>query len=167
MINLQPTRKIMSTQTSDLAIRKLLNKIMLSEREILMKTRGVFKYVTSCYYKDTCSTKNDLVQVGYLDTEDNIVFNEPNEDYVSNPDKLVRYLPGFWVRGYRSCEEYLPNLDIRGNGVELREVISEYSIGYSPSIYSGSPKVPYSVIGYLDDDGALIYYDQIVSKGTN
>lgn len=137
---------------------------MKQETEILMKTRGVFKYVTSCYYKDTYSTKNALVQVGYLDLDDNIVFNEPVEKSVDKPDTLVRYLPGFMVRGYRSCEEYIPSINIKGGGTEIREVISEHTIGYSPSTYGNSPKVVYSVIGYLEDDGELIYYNQIANK---
>lgn len=133
------------------------------EQEILMKTKGVFKYVTSCYYKDNFSTKNELVQVGYLDLDDNIVFNEPDKKLVSKPDTLVRYLPGFMVKGYRSCEEYVPSTNIKGGGTEIREVISEHTIGYSPSTYGSSPKVTYSVIGYLEDDGELIYYDQITN----
>lgn len=135
-----------------------------TEQEILMKTRGVFKYVTSCYYKDNTSTKNALVQVGYLDLDDNIVFNEPDREFIGKLDTLVRYLPGFWVRGYRSCEEYVPSIYIKGGGTEVREVISEHIIKYSPSTYGSSPKVVYSVIGYLEDDGELIYYNQIANK---
>ena len=135
-----------------------------TEQEILMKTRGVFKYVTSCYYRDTYSTKNALVQVGYLDLDDNIVFNEPDTEFIGKPDILVRYLPGFMVKGYRSCEEYVPSNNIKGGGTEIREVISEHIIGYSPSTYGTSPKVIYSVIGYLEDDGELIYYNQIANK---
>jgi hypothetical protein len=137
------------------------------EKEILMKTRGVFKYVTSCYCKDNTSTKNALVQVGYLDLDDNIVFNEPDKEFVGKPDTLVRYLPGFMVRGYRSCEEYVP-ITKSHNGKdtrEIKEVISNSKvIHYCPSTYGSSPKVTYSVIGYLNEDGELIYYNQIVSK---
>jgi len=152
------------------------------EKEILMKTRGVYKYVTSCYYKDSSSTKNALVQVGYLDLNDNMVFNssetrsenEPDTEFVESadlllgekPDTLVRYLPGFMVRGYRSCEEYVPitNSHNGKDTKEINEVISQNTIQYSPSTYSSSPKVPYSVIGYLNDDGELIYYNQIANK---
>jgi len=137
------------------------------EQEILMKTRGVFKYVTSCYYKDNFSTKNALVQVGYLDLDDNIVFNEPDEEYVGKPDTLVRYLPGFMVRGYRSCEEYIPitNSHNGKDTKEIKEVISNSSvIHYNPSAYGNSHKVTYSVIGYLNEDGELVYYNQIANK---
>ncbi len=134
------------------------------EKEILMRTRGVYKHVTSCYYKDTYSTKNALIQVGYLDLDDNIVFNEPDTEFIGKSDTLVRYLPGFMVRGYRSCEEYVPSNPVKGGGTEIREVISEHTIGYSPSTYGSSPKTIYSVIGYLEDDGELIYYDQIANK---
>jgi len=137
------------------------------EQEILMKTRGVYKYVTSCYYKDNTSTKNALVQVGYLDLDDNIVFNEPDKEFVGKPDTLVRYLPGFMVRGYRSCEECVPITNSH-NGKdtrEINEVISNSSvIHYSPSTYGSSPKVTYAIIGYLNEDGELVYYNQIANK---
>jgi hypothetical protein len=138
-----------------------------SEQEILMKTRGVFKYVTSCYYKDNTSTKNALVQVGYLDLDDNIVFNEPDKEFVGKPDTLVRYLPGFMVRGYRSCEEYVPiaNSYNGKDTKEINEVISNNSsIQYCPSSYGNSPRITYAVIGYLSVDGELVYYNQIASK---
>lgn len=134
------------------------------ERDILKKTRGVFKYQTSCYFKDHTSSKNELVQVGYLDLDDDIVFNEPDEEYVSTPDKLVRYLPGFMVKGYRSCEEYIPKSPKTKESVEIREVLSENTIQYTPSTYGSSPRVTYSVIGYLGDNEELIYYNEIVDK---
>lgn len=144
---------------------KIQNKIVQNkiEQEILMKTRGVFKYRTSCYAKSDISTRNEFVQIGYLDLYDNIVFNEPDEEYVEHPDRLVRYLPGFWVKGYNSCQEYLPDKDIKGGGIEVKEVISEFTIKYSPNCYSNN-KVIYSVIGYLNDDNQLVYYEQIVNK---
>ena len=136
------------------------------EQEILMKTRGVFKYVTSCYYKDNTSTKNALVQVGYLNLDDNIVFNEPDTEFIGKPDTLVRYLPGFMVRGYRSCEEYAPifNSSSSKDTKEIKEVISQNIIQYSPSSYGNSPRIVYSVIGYLNDEGELVYYNQIANK---
>ena len=136
------------------------------ERDILKKTRGVFKYVTSCYFKDHSSSKNELVQVGYLDLEDNIVFNDVDEEHIGNPDKLIRYLPGFMVRGYRSCEEYIPVTNSY-NGTdtkEINEVISSNTIQYCPSNNFSSPRVTYSVIGYLNDDEELVYYNAIVDK---
>lgn len=146
-----------------------LDKAMMlieMEKEILMKTRGVFKYVTSCYYKDNTSTKNALVQVGYLDLDDNIVFHEPDTEFVGKPDTLVRYLPGFMIQGYRSCEEYVPitNSHSGRDTKEINEVISQNTIQYSPSTYGTAPRVTYSVIGYLDDDGELICYNQIANK---
>jgi len=136
------------------------------ERDILKKTRGVFKYRTSCYFKDHTSSKNELVQVGYLDLDDNIVFNEPDEEYIAIPDTLIRYLPGFMVKGYRSCEEYvsITNSYNGKDSKEIREVISSETIQYDPSTYGSSPRVTYSVIGYLDDNEALVYYNQIVDK---
>jgi len=136
------------------------------ERDILKKTRGVFKYVTSCYFKDHSSSKNELVQVGYLDLEDNIVFNGSDDEWIGDPAKLVRYLPGFMVIGYHSCEPYIPvtNSHNGKDNKEIREVISSNTIQYSPSSISSSPKVTYSVIGYLDDNDEVVYYNQIVDK---
>lgn len=116
--------------------------------------------MTSCYFKDNTSSKNELVQVGYLDLDDDIVFNEPDEDYVKDETKLIRYLPGFMVKGYHSCEEYIPKKE----SVEIREVISENTIQYNQNPYDSSPKVTYSVIGYLGDNEELIYYNEIVDK---
>lgn len=130
------------------------------EQDILIKTRGVFKYRTSCYFKDNTSGKNELVQVGYLDLDDDIVFNEPNEEYVKDETKLIRYLPGFMVKGYRSCQEYIPKKE----SVEIREVISENTIQYNLSTIVSSSRVTYSVIGYLGDNEELIYYNEIVDK---
>lgn len=146
--------------------KKEIEEKRMIKQEILMKTRGVFKHVTSCYYKDNTSTKNALVQVGYLDLDDNIVFNEPDEEFVGKPDILVRYLPGFMVRGYRSCEEYVPitNSHNGKDTKEINEVISQNIIQYSPSTYGNSPKVIYSVVGYMNDNGELIYYNQIANK---
>jgi len=131
------------------------------EKDILKKTRGVFKYRTSCYFKDHTSSKNELVQVGYLDLDDNVIFNEPDEEYIVDPSKRIRYLPGFMVKGYHSCEEYIPN---KSDSVEIREVISENTIQYSPSTYGSSPRVTYSVIGYLGDNEELIYYNAVVDR---
>lgn len=135
-------------------------KRMNQEQEILMKTRGVFKYVTSCYYYHDTSSKNEFVQVGYLDLEDNIVFSAVDISYVEDENKLIRYLPGFWVRGYNSCQEYLTSKDTK----EIKEVISSTSIKYSPSYNSSNNKTHYSVIGYLNDKGELVYYNQIANK---
>jgi len=134
------------------------------EKDILKKTRGVFKYVTSCYFKDSTSSKNELVQVGYLDLEDNIVFNESDDEWIGDPTKLVRYLPGFMVRGYHSCEPYISIINSHNgkDNKEIREVISSNTIQYCYS--SNSPRVTYSVIGYLNDEEELIYYNSIVDK---
>ena len=132
------------------------------EQKMLSQVRGVFKYRTksnSKGYSNYTSSKYDLVQVGYLDLEDNIVFNEVQKP-VSESDQysITRYLPGFHIRQYRNCEEYVFELD---SNKQIKEVISSEIVEYSSGSYS-SKKETYSVIGFLNDENQLIHYDQII-----
>lgn len=133
------------------------------EQKMLSQVRGVFKYRTksnskaySCY----TSKKYDLVQVGYLDLEDSIVFNPIIQRPVSEPSpySITRYLPGFHVRQYRNWEEYIPELD---SNKEIKEVISSEIVEYSSGNYSSKKEI-YSVVGFLNNENQFIHYDQII-----
>jgi len=133
------------------------------EQKILSQVRGVFKYRTkssSKGYSSYTSSKYDLVQVGYLDLDNNIVFNEVQRP-LSEPDQysIVRYLPGFHIRQYRSSEDYIPKLN---SSKEIKEIISSEVVEYSSGSYSSKKEI-YSVIGFLNDENQLIHYDQIVT----
>lgn len=144
-----------------------LNSKEEMEQKLLRATRGVFKYMTIssskapfCY----TSAKNKFVQVGYLDLDNNIVFNEVKRPAIDESDvrAITRFLPGFHVRGYRSCEEYIPSLTAPSQVTkEIREVVSTTVIQYSSSSYSLNHET-YSVIGFLNDSGELIKYSQII-----
>lgn len=139
-----------------------------TERDILRATRGVFKYMTTSTakgYVSYTSSKNEFVRVGYLDLNNSIVFDEVKRPAVDESDgtTITRYLPGFHVRGYRSCEEYIPSLSAPSHVIkEIREVVSTTTIQYNPSKYGTDNQQAYSVTGFLDDNGGFIQYSQIL-----
>lgn len=139
-------------------------KKMNQEQEILMKTRGVFKEVISfngALISDYITLdKTESVQVGYLDLDDNVVFNEVDSSYVQEENRIYRYLPGFKVRSYRSWEDYVPI----NNQKEIREVVSTITLKYCPNRYGTGNTIVYPVVGYLDDNNQLVYYHQISDK---
>lgn len=136
-------------------------------QEILKQTRGVFKYrttSTSKNYSDYSSSKYETVQVGFLDLENNIVFNSVKNTLPElSQHSIIRYKLGFYVRQYRSCEDYIPDL-VECNK-EIREVMSSRVINQRVS--SSSESSIYSTVGFLNNDDQLIYYDQIITNKDN
>lgn len=152
--------------TKEISMNEKIEKDI--EQKLLRATRGVFKYMTISSvkgYVSYTSNKNEFVQVGYLDLNNNIVFDEVKRPAVDESDTttITRYLPGFHVRGYRSCEEYIHSLTAPSHVTkEIREVISTTTIQYNPSKYGTDNQEAYSVTGFLDENNVFIQYSQII-----